>query len=117
MHCSASGGYVISKIKGKMFCSRMYVDCKYVKCHSRKSAPKSVHAYVTELLKSVSQSVQVEKGGACVTVFQRGAERGAGHMRLLLYCREKKSSLHCLPRLPPQLVAPIFFPPSALTRV
>lgn len=30
-------------------------------CHCRESAQESVHAYVTELLKSVSQSVQVER--------------------------------------------------------
>lgn len=51
------------------------VSGKCVKCHCRESAPKSVNAYVTELLKSVSQSVQVERAGGGV------CEEGEGGVR------------------------------------
>lgn len=61
----------------RMHCSVQQPRCSYVgggrgyvKCHCRESAPKSVHAYVTELSKSVSQSVQVKRAG--------GGWRGGG---------------------------------------
>lgn len=63
MHCSLSSLAAFTCLEIQCFCSETAVSGEYVKCHCRESAPKSVNAYVTELLKSVSQSVQVERAG------------------------------------------------------
>lgn len=68
LHCSLSSDGGCTCLERPCLCSTTGFRRKYVKCHCRESAPKSVHAYVTELLKSVSQSVQVERvrGGEAV---------------------------------------------------